>query len=222
MRVLLVEDDRELGEALVVGMRRQKFAVDWVTTIGDAWDLLASVSYDVAVFDVGLPDGSGIDLCRDVCESESLLRPSRILMLTARSAVESRVSGLDAGADDYMVKPFDFAELAARLRALSRRSDRPGAVAEIGDLEIDMLSHRVRRGDRALSLTGKEFAVLRYLVLRVNEVVSTEDLLEHCWDMNADSFTSSVRVILSRLRRKLGDPPLIETVVGVGYRLSSE
>ena len=140
-------------------------------------------------------------------------------MLTARDAVADRVAGLDAGADDYLVKPFHFAELVARLRALGRRDADHGSTLRVGELTLDVAAHRAWRSGRELGLTAREFSLLRYFMHHPGEVLSAEELLEHVWDANADPFTSSVRVILSRLRRKLGEPALIVTITGAGYRL---
>jgi DNA-binding response OmpR family regulator len=140
-------------------------------------------------------------------------------VLTARDAVADRVAGLDAGADDYLVKPFDFSELVARLRALGRRGDDHGSVLQVGDVTLDLTAHRVWRSDVEIALTAREFALLRYFMHHPGRVLSAEDLLEHVWDANADPFTSSVRVILSRLRAKLGEPAPIVTITNVGYRL---
>jgi DNA-binding response OmpR family regulator len=200
------------------GLAQQRLAVDLATTVAEAVEPLATTSYDVVCLDLGLPDGDGLDLCRRLHHDAALRRPRRVLALTARDGVADRVAGLDAGADDYLVKPFDFTELVARVRALARRDDQPGAVFRIDDVEIDEARHRATRAGADLGLTAKEFTVLRYLAGRAGDVVSAEDLLEHCWDAHADDLTSSVRVILSRVRRKLGDPPLIETVAGAGYR----
>ncbi|MDH3683586.1 MAG: response regulator transcription factor, partial [Acidimicrobiia bacterium] len=209
MRVLLVEDDDDLAEVVAIGLRQEQLAVDRAAGVGEAVDLLRVVSYDILCLDVGLPDGDGLELCQRLQTDNDLLRPHRLLMLTARDAVTDRVAGLDAGADDYLVKPFKVAELAARIRALARRHDQAGAPLLIGDLTVDLATHRVERSGVEVTLTGREFAVLRYFCFHRHELVSAEDLLEHCWDANADSFTGSVRVILSRLRKKLGDPPLI-------------
>jgi DNA-binding response OmpR family regulator len=218
MRVLLVEDDPDLREVVAIGLRRGHVAVDTAATVAEAVDHLTVTGYDVVVLDLGLPDGDGVDLCRRLRSDPLLRRPARVLMLTARDAVADRIRGLDAGADDYLVKPFDLGELTARLRALSRRSDQTGEVVRVGDLEVDLTGHRARRAGRDLALTGKEFALLRYFAHHPGEVLSAETLLEHCWDVHADAFSTSVRVILSRLRRKLGEPALIETVTGAGYR----
>jgi DNA-binding response OmpR family regulator len=219
MRILLVEDDADLAEVVALGLRGEAYAVDVAGTFAEAEDLLRTTDFDVACFDLGLPDGDGLDLVRRLGTDPELRRPQRSLVLTARDAVDDRVAGLDAGADDYLVKPFAFAELVARVRALGRREHETGTVLEVGDVRLDQATQQASRGGRPLALTARELALLRYFLQRPGEVLSAEDLLEHVWDANADPFTSSVRVILSRLRKKLGDPPVIETVTGAGYRL---
>lgn len=224
MRVLLVEDDVQLGEVLLLGLRQEHFAVDHATTIAEAVELLLVTAYDIVCLDLGLPDGDGLKLCRQLrspieAQELPLQRPGRLLILTARDDVADRVAGLDAGADDYLIKPIKMAELAARIRALSRRNDQAAGPLVVDDLSVDVVAHVAQRNGKTLDLTGREFAVLRYFAVRAGEVISTEELLEHCWDANADSFTGSVRVILSRLRRKVGEPPMIHTIKGVGYRL---
>ena len=218
MRILLVEDDDELAEVLALGLRAEAYAVDRVATLADAVDACRTWAYDAACVDLGLPDGDGLALVARPSSAEHH-RPGRIIVVSARDAVEQRVAGLDAGADDYLVKPFAFSELTARLRAVSRRADQHDAVLRHGDLEADPATLRVTRAGRPVELTPREFAILRYLLANAGEVVSAERLLEHVWDANVDPFTSSVRVLMSRLRRKLGEPPVIETVVGAGYRL---
>lgn len=218
--MLLIEDDADVAEVVLLGLRQQHLAVDHADSIEGATEHLLSTSYDLVCLDLGLPDGDGLDLCRQLQASDHLIRPRRLLILTAREAVSDRVAGLDAGADDYLAKPFSMAELAARIRALARRDDQRAGPLVVGDLCIDAVRHRATRGGEDLALTGREFMVLRYLAGRAGEVVSAEELLEHCWDANADAFSSSQRVILTRLRRKLGDPPVIETIRGVGYRLT--
>jgi DNA-binding response OmpR family regulator len=219
MRILLVEDDPELAGIVALGLRNESYAVDVAGTFARAEELLTTVDYDVACVDLGLPDGDGLDLVRRAGAGGDLRRPRRCLVLTARDAVDDRVAGLDAGADDYLVKPFHFAELLARLRALSRRGDEHGTVLAVGELTLDLVTHRAWRSGVPVELTAREFALLRYFMHRPGQVLSAEDLLEHVWDAHANPFTASVRVILSRLRRKLGDPPLIATVTAVGYRL---
>lgn len=221
MRVLLVEDDTGLGEAVIAGLRLENLAVDWASTVREAEDLLISTQFDVVCLDLGLPDGDGLDLCRKMQAGE-LKRPHRLLMLTARDAVADRVTGLDAGADDYLIKPFKIAELTARIRALVRRADQRGSVLSVGDLTIDASTHQVLRGGLSVALTSREFAVLHYLAVHAGQVVSAERLMEHCWDAHADELSNSVKVIMSRVRAKLGDPALISTLRGAGYRLESE
>lgn len=222
VRVLLVEDDNDLAGLVVMGLRQEHLAVDHAGTVADAENHLTGTRYDVVCLDLGLPDGDGLDLCRRL-QGESvdrgLTRPDRLLILTARDAVADRVAGLDAGADDYLIKPFTLAELAARIRALTRRRDQVAGPIELDGLVVDPAAHSVHRDGRPIHLTSREFAVLRYFVQHAGLVISAEDLVEHCWDANADAFTGSVRVILSRLRAKLGEPPLIHTVKGAGYRL---
>ncbi|MCW2528076.1 MAG: tcrA1 [Pseudonocardiales bacterium] len=217
MRVLVVEDDRALLETLRRGLHERGYTVD---IAGDGTTGLAkseSNDYDVIVLDRDLPGIHGDEICRRLNAASS---SARILMLTASAALDDLLEGLDLGADDYLTKPFRFAELAARVRALSRRAGRPqAAVMRNGDLELDPARMTAARGEVQLSLTHREFAVLELLMRAGGEIVSAETLIEKVWDEHADPFTSSVRVIMTRLRAKLGPPPLIHTVVGRGYRL---
>jgi DNA-binding response OmpR family regulator len=219
MRILLLEDDTDLAEVVALGLRNESYAVDRARSRAEAEELLRTTEYDVGCFDLGLPDGDGVDLIRRLAADPELHRPRRVIALTARDGVADRVAGLDAGADDYLVKPFDFAELVARLRALARRGDETGAVLRAGDLTLDVAAHRAWRADVELDLTAREYALLRYFMHNPGVVLSAEDLLEHVWDANANPFTASVRVILSRLRRKLGEPAPIVTITGAGYEL---
>ena len=221
MRILLVEDDADLAEVVALGLRNAAYAVDVAAGCAEAEELLRTTDFDVACVDLGLPDGDGLDLLRGLARpgGDGLRRPRRVLVLTARDAVADRVAGLDAGADDYLVKPFHFAELLARLRALGRRGDARGATLRVGDLVLDESAHRAWRAGRELQLTARELSMLRYFLHHPGQVLPAEELLEHVWDANADPFTTSVRVILSRLRRKLGEPAPIVTITGAGYRL---
>ncbi|MBA2357021.1 MAG: response regulator transcription factor [Actinobacteria bacterium] len=226
MRLLVVEDEPDLADALARGLRREGYAVD-VARDGEEGYVKAQVyPYDLVCLDLGLPGLDGRAVCRRLragARPEGAPRP-RILMLTARDALEDRIGGLDDGADDYLVKPFAFDELVARIRALLRRDSQPGgSVLRAGELELDASRHEARRGGVPLSLTPKEFALLRYLLSRPGEVVSEGQLLAHVWDENADPRTRTVRVTVMTLRRKLaaagGALQPIETVVGAGYRL---
>jgi DNA-binding response OmpR family regulator len=224
--MLIVEDEEGLASALRVGLQREGYAVDVAATCAEAREKLAVWAYDLLVLDVNLPDGDGFELAAEIRSgrAESVSGPDlRILMLTARSRLPDRVRGLDAGADDYLVKPFALAELSARLRALLRRETRgSSSLLQVADVVLDNARHVVRRGSRELALTLKEFALLRYLMSKPGHLVPAEELLEHVWDENADPFTQTVRVTVGTLRRKLSvgdEPQLLETVVGRGYRL---
>jgi len=217
VRVLVIEDDRELAEAIGTGLRLERMAVD-LAFDGDAGLERALVyGYDVIVLDRDLPGVHGDDLCghlvREGCRS-------RVLMLTAAATIEDRVDGLGIGADDYLTKPFAFAELVARIRALFRRAQ-PALppVLQCGDLRLDPARRQASRGGEALDLGPKEFGALQLLLAARGRVVSAEELLDRVWDEMADPFTSSVKVTISRLRRKLGDPAVIETVAQAGYRI---
>lgn len=226
MRVLVVEDEVDLARALATGMRRDGYAVDTALTGGEALDKMASTPYDIICLDLNLPDMDGRDVCRHVRVRHQQIdgtdRP-RVIMLTARDALEDRVAGLDDGADDYLVKPFALSELLARMRALSRRrSEHTGVVVSVGPLTLDASRRRVRVGDQSVKLTTREFTLLRYFMHHAGEVLGTERLLDHVWDGSLDPFSNTVRVTISKLRRKLaaaGLPDAIETIIGSGYRL---
>ncbi|HET8739031.1 MAG TPA: response regulator transcription factor [Acidimicrobiia bacterium] len=222
MRLLVVEDDPDLADVVARSLRRDGHAVDVAARSSDAEMKIRSAGYDLLVLDWNLPDGSGLQLCRDVVSGTLPTlegdRP-RILMLTARDDVEDRVAGLDSGADDYVVKPFALAELSARVRALVRRDAGSEPVLRVGDLELDNARFVARRGGGRLDLTAKEFALLHYFMSNPGVVMSQERLLEHVWDEMADPMTNVVRVTLSNLRKKMGEPVLITTVPGRGYRL---
>ena len=223
MRVLVVEDERDLADAVATGLRREGYAVDIANDGEEALEKLAYTEYDLVCLDLTLPKVDGIEVCRRIRHGETGSTDARVLMLTARDAVGDRVTGLDEGADDYLVKPYAFAELTARVRTLLRRdAGRSGAVLRVGDLELDTARLTATRGGRDLELTAKEFALLRYFMTHAGKVLSTEDLLEHVWDEFTDPFTNTVRVTVGTLRRKLsagGEPPVIETLIGSGYRL---
>jgi DNA-binding response OmpR family regulator len=216
MRVLVVEDNWVVADAVVEGLRDQGMAVD-VTYDGPSGLQKSLVNtYDVIVLDRDLPGLRGDELCHQIVGSP---RPTRILMLTAAGQVEDRVEGLNLGADDYLAKPFDFAELVARVRALARRSPSTPPVLTRGDLIVDRVRRSVTRAGRPVLLARKELGVLEVLVAAEGAPVSAEQLLEQVWDEHADPFTNTVAVTVLRLRRKLGGPPLVETVIGGGYRI---
>jgi DNA-binding response OmpR family regulator len=217
VRVLVIEDERTLADAIARGLRRVGMAVD-VAYDGTSGHEMAFVTrYDVLVLDRDLPGIHGDEICADLAAAGTL---TRVLMLTASGTVADRVEGLGLGADDYLPKPFAFDELVARVRALGRRSS-PVAppVLTAGDVTLDPAKRVVSRGDRPLDLGRKEFGLLEELLKAHGSVVSSEELLERVWDANTDPFTTIVRVTMMTLRKKLGDPPVIETVVGVGYRI---
>jgi DNA-binding response OmpR family regulator len=217
VRVLVVEDERQLADTIAEGLRRHAMAVD-VAYDGEAALERAGVNdYDVLVLDRDIPLVSGDEVCATLVQSES---PIRILMLTAATAVSQRVAGLGLGADDYLTKPFAFAELVARVQALARRT-RPAVppVLERGGIRLDTHRRAIMRDDRPVDLSRKEFGVLEELMRADGGVVSAEQLLEKVWDEQIDPFTNVVRFTMMNVRRKLGDPPVIETVQGVGYRL---
>jgi two-component system, OmpR family, copper resistance phosphate regulon response regulator CusR len=221
MRILLVEDEPAAAQMLAKGLREQSYAVD-VATDGETAVYQAGVNdYDLVILDVMLPHKDGFEVCREL-RAEGLAFP--ILMLTARDAPPDRVAGLDTGADDYLTKPFDFYELLARLRALLRRGPvlRPETI-KIADLSIDTRARRVRRGDRQIELTAKEYALLEYLARRAGEVVSRAEIAEHVWEENFDPFSNLIEVYVQRLRRKIDEghaPRLLRTRRGEGYVLA--
>jgi len=227
MRVLVVEDEADLAAAIAVGLRRDGYAVDTAGTGQDALLKLQVSDYDLVCLDLNLPDLDGREVCRAIRRGDVAGdQQPKVLMLTARDSLDDRVDGLDDGADDYLVKPFAFPELLARLRALGRReATSGGARLEVGNLAIDAAKREAWYRQSDLELTAKEFALLRYFMLHVDEVMSAERLLEHVWDEHADPFTNTVRVTVSNLRRKLrdlGGDNAIATVVGSGYRLRAD
>src|SRR5215471_2026114 len=217
MRVLVVEDEAQLADAIARGLRREGMAVDTATDGDLALEKAAINPYDVVVLDRDLPRVHGDEVCQTLRAGGS---PARILMLTASGTLEDRVSGLNLGADDYLSKPFAFVELTARVRALGRRRPvAPSLVLERAGVRVDPARHDVTRDGNTIVLTPKELAVLEALMIANGAVVSPESLLDQVWDEHVDPFTNVVRVTIMTLRKKLGAPALIETVVGAGYRI---
>ncbi len=223
MRILVVDDEVDLAEAVATGLRREGYAVDVASGGSEALERTQWQPYDLVCLDLTMPDVDGLEVCRQLRSDPPEGGSPRILMLTARDAVDDRILGLDSGADDYLVKPFAFGELAARVRVLLRRDrEQDSSVLVVGDLELDTARHEASLNSSPLDLTPKEFALLRYFMTHAGHVLSQERLLEHVWDENADPFTNTVRVTVGTLRRKLaeqGGDGLIETVIGSGYRL---
>ena len=228
MRILVVEDEHDLADAVARGLRNDGYATDVAYDGDEAMAKIEVNDYDLICLDLNLPGVDGRTIARSIRAGQIQLpgEQPRILMLTARGEASDRIGGLDGGADDYVVKPFDFDELRARVRALLRRdAGRSTALLRVGSLELDTARHEARRDGRPLPLSPKEFALLRYFMSDPGAVFSQEDLLEHVWDENADPFTKTVRVTVMTLRRKLeaeGDEQPIETVVGSGYRLRED
>ena len=220
MRVLLADDERLLADTVAEGLRRLAMAVDVCYDGESALEHLGVNAYDVAILDRDMPGRTGDEVCRWIVESDL---GTRILILTAAGGIRDRVDGLGLGADDYLTKPFAFAELAARVQALARRPSAGFApVLEVDGVELDVPRHRAFRDGRLLELTPKEFAVLTVLMRSAGAVVSAEDLLEKAWDEHADPFTNAVRVAVMTLRRKLGEPQIVHTVPRVGYRFGAQ
>lgn len=220
MRLLLVEDDQRMATTAAQYLRNAGFAVDVAPDGASALREAAINPYDAVLLDLGLPDIDGLEVCRRLRASRA---PLRILMATARDGVDDRIAGLDTGADDYIVKPYALGELVARIRALLRRpAEALPAVLQAGDLSLDTATRSARRGDRAIALTTKEFAVLEVLMRRPGAVLTREHISEHAWDQNYDPFSNVIDVYIGRLRRKIdgpGEAPIVETVRGAGYRL---
>ena len=223
MRILVVDDEPDLVAALARGLKREGYAVDTATSGEEALAKASWNPYDLVCLDLNMPDLDGLEVCNSLRTSSFQGITPRVLMLTARDTIDDRIQGLDVGADDYLVKPFSFDELAARVRSLLRRdSGGAGSVIEVGSLVVDTSRHIARRGERFLELTSKEFTLLRYFMAKPGQVISQSELLDHVWDEHADPVTNTVRVTVGTLRRKISvddEIDLIETVVGSGYRL---
>lgn len=222
MRVLLVEDDSRVARFVARALREQAYAVDVVVNGDDALYQVAINTYDAVILDVMIPGRDGFEVCRELRSSKTSIP---VLMLTARDAVEDRITGLDIGADDYLTKPFEVGELLARLRALLRRGGelRPATI-EIADLQLDTRGQQARRGGRLITLTTKEYALLEYLARNAGRVIGREEISEHVWDETFDPFSNLIEVYINRLRRKVDESfnmPLIHTKRGAGYVLQA-
>jgi DNA-binding response OmpR family regulator len=218
MRILIAEDERRLAGAIARGLRREGMAVDIAHDGASALVKARVVPYDVVVLDRDLPEIHGDEVCRRLSSGDE--RETKVLMLTAADSLDDVVDGLTLGADDYLPKPFEWKELVARIRALARRAGRARpAVLRRGDLELDPARRSVTRAGAELDLTPKEFGVLEALMSADGAAVSAEDLLQQVWDEHADPFTNTVRMTVMTLRRKLGEPAVLETVMGAGYRV---
>lgn len=221
MRILLIEDEKRLSDIVKKGLTEQNFAVDQAFDGEEGLYLAQSESYDLIILDVMLPKKDGVTVCKEL-RSKKIDAP--ILMLTAKTHVNDKVTGLDAGADDYLTKPFEFMELRSRIQALLRRSHKQvQSIIKIDNLEVDPLKHTAKRGERNIELTPKEFAILEYLVRHKDEVVTRTQIMEHTWDYNFDSLSNVVDVFIAALRKKIDSGQkvkVIHTVHGVGYKLS--
>ena len=220
MRVLLVEDDPRMAQVITKGLREQSYAVDAANDAQTALYLASVNDYDVIVLDVLLPDRDGYEVCREL---RTRRNPTPILMLTARATIEDRLTGFEAGADDYLTKPFSFRELLARMHALLRRDSqlRPD-ILEIADLVVDSAGHKVSRADQEIQLTAKEYALLEYLARRVGQLVSRGEIAAHVWDDSFDPFSNAIEVYINRLRKKIDEQhatKLLHTRRGEGYIL---
>jgi DNA-binding response OmpR family regulator len=222
MRILVVEDEAVAAAVVAKGLRERAYAVDVAADGNDALEQFSINDYDLVILDVLLPGINGLDLCRQIRATGSTVP---VLMLTARGELEHRVDGLDAGADDYLLKPYDFPELLARIRALLRRGPAlAAAVLRVEDLTVDTRARRVERGGSVIPLTTKEYALLEYLVRRQGEVVGRADIAEHVWDDSFDPLSNLIEVYIQRLRRKIDDGhqlKLIQTRRGAGYTLAA-
>lgn len=217
MRILVVEDEHKIANSIKKGLEQESYAVDTAYTGNDGYDLASSENYDLLILDIMLPEISGIEITKKLRE-ENIHIP--ILILTAKGQISDKVEGLNSGADDYLTKPFAFEELLARVKALSRRpKNSTGSVYKVSDLTLNTITYDVKRGDKKINLSSKEFALLEYLMRNQNQVLSKEQIIEHVWDYDADVLPNTVEVFVGYLRNKLGKPDLIKTVRGFGYKV---
>jgi two-component system, OmpR family, response regulator len=223
MRILVVEDEHKIANSIKKGLEQESFAVDLAFTGNEGYDLASSENYDLIILDVMLPELTGIEICKKLRE-ENIHTP--ILMLTARGQVSDKVEGLNSGADDYLTKPFAFEELLARVRALSRRpKNSTGSIYQVLDLSLNTLTYEVKRGDKKINLSSKEFSLLEYLMRNANQVLSKDQIIDHVWDYDADVLPNTVEVFVGYLRNKIDkgfSKSLIQTVRGFGYKIGEK
>ncbi len=220
MRILVIEDEHKIANSIKRGLEQESYAVDVAYDGKTGFDLASSEDYDVIILDLLLPEIDGITLCKKLREEENIQTP--ILILTAKGQIEDKVEGLNAGADDYLVKPFSFSELLARIRALIRRPKKVlENVLSCGDLTLNPLTFEVKKRGEEIKLTKKEFALLEYLMRHQSKILSKEQIISHVWDYDSDILPNTVEVYIGFLRRKLGLPSLIKTVRGFGYKLEN-
>jgi DNA-binding response OmpR family regulator len=217
MRILVVEDEHKIAGSIKKGLEQEAFAVDLAYTGNEGYDLASSENYDLLILDVMLPEMTGVEICAKL-RKENIHTP--ILMLTAKGQVADKVEGLNSGADDYLTKPFAFEELLARVKALGRRpKNSTGSIYSVSDLSLNTLTYEVKRSEKKINLSAKEFSLLEYLMRNANQVVSKDQIIEHVWDYDADVLPNTVEVFVGYLRNKIGKPDLIKTVRGFGYRI---
>lgn len=225
MRILVVEDEHKIANSIKKGLEQESYAVDLAFDGEYGFDLAATEDYDVIILDLMLPKMDGMEICKKLRKEENIHTP--ILMLTAKGQLDDKVNGLNAGADDYLVKPFAFAELLARIKALTRRPKQAlDNVLSLKDLTLNTLTYEVKRGDKQVRLSKKEFALLEYLLRHKNKILTKEQIINHVWDYNADVLPNTVEVYIGYLRNKIdrifkGKSKLIKTVRGFGYKISS-
>jgi DNA-binding response OmpR family regulator len=219
MRILVVEDEHKIANSIKTGLEQESFAVDVAYDGETGYGLAVTEKYDIIILDLMLPKLDGMEICRLLRQEEDIHTP--ILILTAKGEIEDRVKGLNCGADDYLVKPFAFLELLARIRALTRRpKNNLSPVLKVGKLSLDTINIEVRRGDRLVDLSKTEFSLLEYLMRNAGKVISKQQIINHVWDYDADVLPNTVEVYVGYLRKKLGKPNLIKTVRGFGYKLA--
>ena len=225
MRILVVEDEHRIANSIKKGLEQERYAVDVAYTGSDGFDLASTETYDLIILDIMLPEMNGIEICRELRKNKIHIP---ILMLTAKGQTENKVEGLDAGADDYMTKPFSFDELLARARALTRRQGTVlNTVLSVEDLTLDNKQYLVKRAGQIIKLSSKEFSLLEYLITNKNTIVTKDQIIAHVWDYDADILPNTIEVYIKNLRNKIDKPfnnkkPLINTVRGFGYKIGKE